>query len=70
MSRNVKYAPVKTFNPGLGEFLAGLFVGWLFLGALTWTHLGRELVKEAIARGAGVAREKVEEWLRRGERRE
>ena len=69
MSRPVN-TPVKSFNPGLGEFLAGLFVGAFLIAPFIWTHLGREMVKEAIARGAGVAREKVEEWLRKGEKKE
>ncbi|RLA82197.1 MAG: hypothetical protein DRG31_07715 [Deltaproteobacteria bacterium] len=70
MSREVKYAPVKTFNPGVVEFLAGLFVGTFLIAPFIWTELGRRMAVEAIRRGAGVARERVEEWLRRGEKRE
>jgi len=67
MSREVKYAPVKTFNPGVVEFLAGLFVGCFLIAPFIWTHLGREMAKEAIRRGAEVTRERVEQWLRKGE---
>lgn len=57
-------------SKGLGEFLIGLIVGCFIIAPFIWTRLGRELAKEAIARGAAVTREKVEEWLRKGEESE
>jgi len=69
MSREVRYVPVKRLNPGVTELLIGMFIGALiFPGPFIWTHLGREMVKEAIARGAGVTRARIEEWLKKGER--
>ena len=52
--------------PDLASFLWGLLIGSILIGPFIWTELGREFVKEAVARGAGVAREKVEEWIRKG----
>jgi hypothetical protein len=42
-----------------GAFLFGVFVGWF----LTWAPT-REMTISAIAAGAGVGREKVEEWAK------
>jgi len=47
----------------IGAFIFGAFL----LGPFIWTPLGREFTMEAIRRGAGVTRAKVEEWLRKGE---
>jgi len=52
---------------GFWEFMGGLFIGAMFLGPLIWTPLGRKAAVEAIKRGAGVTRKKVEEWLKKGE---
>jgi uncharacterized membrane protein len=57
-------------NPGhgsIGDFLLGVFIGVLFVAPFIWTPLGRATAAEAIRRGAGVTREKVEEWLKKGE---
>lgn len=54
-------------NESLQAFLIGLTVGTFIIAPFIWTQLGRELAKEAIARGAKVTREKVEEWLKKGE---
>jgi len=67
MSKEVKYAPVRTLNSGFAEFLLGLFIGGFLLGPIVWTELGRRLAIEAIRRGAKVTRERIEEWLRKGE---
>jgi len=53
----------ETFN----AFLIGLAVGCFIIAPFIWTALGRELAKTAIAKGAAVTREKVEEWIRKGE---
>jgi len=47
--------------------LGGVFIGAVFLGPFIWTPLGRATAVEAIRRGAGVTRKKVEEWLKKGE---
>jgi len=52
---------------GIWEFLGGVFVGAVFIGPFIWTGLGRATAIEAIRRGAGVTRKKVEEWLKKGE---
>jgi len=52
---------------GFWEFLGGVFIGAVFLGPFIWTPLGRATAVEAIRRGAGVTRKKVEEWLKKGE---
>jgi len=50
-----------------GSFLWGLFIGTVFIAPFIWTEVGREITKAAIARGAKVTREKVEEWIEKGE---
>lgn len=52
----------------LQAFLAGFLIGCFIVAPFIWTRLGREIAKAAIARGAEVTREKVEEWLRKGEK--
>jgi len=52
---------------GFWEFVGGLFIGTFLIGPFIWTGLGRETAIEAIKRGAGVTRKKVEEWLKKGE---
>lgn len=70
MSHQYRYVPIRTYNPGVVEFLIGLIIGGLiFPGPFIWTALGRSLVKEAVARGAEVTKEKVEEWIRKGEKK-
>lgn len=56
-------------SPDLASFFIGCFLGFIG-GAIVFTRLGRKAAKEAIRRGAKVTREKVEEWLRKGERGE
>ena len=53
-----------------GSFLWGLFIGTVFIAPFIWTGVGREITKAAIARGAKVTREKVEEWIKKGEEEE
>lgn len=55
-------------NNSLSAFLAGLLIGSFIIAPFIWTRLGRELAKTAIAKGAEVTREKVEEWLKKGEK--
>jgi len=63
-----RQAQVRAYSPGIAEFLIGLIIGGLiFPGPFIWSALGRQLVKEAVARGAEVTKEKVEEWIRKGE---
>jgi len=69
-NQQYRYTPVRTFNPGVTEFLIGLFVGTFLIAPFLWTELGRRMAAEAIRRGAGVTRERIEEWLRKGEKRE
>jgi len=57
-------------NPDIGHFMLGLAVGAFFLGAFIWTPLGREFTIEAIRRGSGLTRARLEEWLRKGEEAE
>lgn len=47
----------------LGAFVLGSVVG----GAILYVPTVRTLTVEAVRKGAGVTREKVEEWVRRGE---
>lgn len=54
-------------NESLQAFILGFAVGCFLIAPFIWTQLGREIAKEAIARGAKVTREKVEEWLKKGE---
>jgi len=49
------------------EWLAGGFILGLIAGFFIFTELGRLMAIAAIQRGAEVTRERVEEWLRRGE---
>jgi len=53
--------------PNIIDFLFGVFIGAVIVGPFIWTYVGREMAKVAIAKGAEVAAEKVEEWLRKGE---
>jgi len=57
-------------NFSWGAFLGGLLVGAFLIAPFIWTPLGRQLAIESIRRGARVTREKVMEWLERGERGE
>lgn len=55
-------------NPGgflqlLGAFVLGSVVG----GAILYVPTVRTLTVESVRKGAGVTREKVEEWVRKGE---
>jgi len=50
------------------ELIGAFIAGGLILGAFIWTPLGREFTAEAVRRGAGVTRARVEAWIRAGER--
>ena len=58
----------RRYGLDMGSFLWGLAVGTLFVAPFIWTPLGRAFAIEAIRRGAGVTRAKVEEWLEKGRR--
>ena len=54
-------------DPPEWGWLAGGFILGLIAGFFIFTSLGRELAIAAIQKGAEVTRERVEEWLRKGE---
>lgn len=65
---------VPTFQSGnvilsssLTDFLWGLLIGTIFLGAFIWTPLGRLFTMTAVSRGAGVTEARVKKWLEKGE---
>jgi hypothetical protein len=56
-------------SPDLGSFLAGLFVGLVFIGPFVWTPVGRNLAIKAVSKAYKVAESEVKKRVEEVEKK-
>jgi hypothetical protein len=57
-------------SPDFGSFLAGLFIGLVFIGPFVWTPLGRSLTIKAVSKAYKVAESEIKKRIEEVEKEE